>query len=125
MTGVHPIANGSVRINGGFFIFKKAIFDYIRGCEELVVEPFQRLISEKQLIGYNYDGFWAGMDTFKDKQQLDQLWENGKAPWHVWKNHAAEDIKPSVPVAEFIDRRGAVGNGITGSRSGSISAPKR
>jgi len=119
VTGVHPITNGSVRINGGYFVFKKSIFDYIREREELVIEPFQRLILEKQLVGYNYDGFWAGMDTFKDRQQLEFLWGAGKAPWHVWKNNGdLENITHSapVPVAEFLDRRGAVGNGITGSR---------
>jgi glucose-1-phosphate cytidylyltransferase len=127
VTGVHSITNGSVRINGGFFVFKRAIFDYIREREELVIEPFQRLISEKQLIGYNYDGFWAGMDTFKDRQRLDQLWESGEAPWHVWKNsgNSAKDNKPSDPIAEFIDRRAGLGNGIAGSRTGSFSTPYR
>src|SRR5262249_32544804 len=87
VSGIHPINNGSIRINGGFFIFKKAIFDYIRPGEELVSEPFARLMQEKQLIGYPYDGFWAGMDTFKDKQQLESLWGSGSAPWHVWKTN--------------------------------------
>jgi glucose-1-phosphate cytidylyltransferase len=85
VSGIDPINNGSLRINGGFFIFKKKIFDYIRDREELVSEPFQRLMKEKQLIGYAYDGFWASMDTFKDKQQLDSLWASGLAPWEVWK----------------------------------------
>ncbi len=70
---IHAINNGNVRINGGFFIFKKKIFDYMRDKEELVIEPFHRLVAEKQLIGYPYDGFWASMDTFKDKQQLESL----------------------------------------------------
>lgn len=85
VSGIHAISNGSVRINGGFFIFKKQIFDYIREKEELVGEPFQRLVEEKQLIGYVYDGFWASMDTFKDKQQLDNLCTVGVAPWELWK----------------------------------------
>ena len=87
VTGIHAITNGSVRINGGFFIFKKKIFDYIRNKEELVGEPFQRLVEEKQLIGYPYDGFWASMDTFKDKQQLENLCTTGAAPWEVWKTN--------------------------------------
>jgi glucose-1-phosphate cytidylyltransferase len=82
---MHAIGNGSVRINGGFFIFKKQIFDYMREKDELVMEPFQRLIAEKQLIGYSYDGFWASMDTFKDKQQLEGLCAGGVAPWELWK----------------------------------------
>jgi len=87
VSGIHAINNGSLRINGGFFIFKKEIFDYIRAGEDLVVEPFGRLLEEKQLIGYSYDGFWASMDTFKDKQQLDNLWATGMAPWEIWKTN--------------------------------------
>ena len=118
VSGVQPIRNGSVRINGGYFIFRKEIFDYMRAGEELVIEPFQRLIQEKQLIGYPYDGFWGGMDTFKDKQELESLWGSGAAPWQVWRESGVrmELTKPlaSVPVAEFVDRRHANGNGITG-----------
>jgi glucose-1-phosphate cytidylyltransferase len=120
VSGIHPINNGSMLINGGYFIFKKEIFNYLQPREELVLEPFQRLIDEKQLAGYAYDGFWAGMDTFKDKEQLESLWGNGEAPWHVWrenKNGREEQKRPApVPVAEFVDRRSAVGNGITGTR---------
>ena len=85
VSGIHAINSGSVRINGGFFIFNTQIFDYIREKEELVGAPFQRLVEEKQLIGYPYDGFWASMDTFKDKQQLESLCAGGCAPWEVWK----------------------------------------
>jgi len=85
VSDIHGINNGDVRINGGFFIFKKKIFEYIRDKEELVIEPFHRLVAEKQLIGYPYDGFWASMDTFKDKQQLESLCAKGAAPWEVWK----------------------------------------
>lgn len=99
VSGIHAIDNGSVRINGGFFIFKKKIFEYIREKEELVNGPFERLISESQLIGYPYDGFWASMDTFKDKQQLENLWGSGNAPWEVWKagNSSRADSKSLVP----------------------------
>lgn len=100
VSGIHAINNGTVRINGGFFVFKKKIFEYIREKEELVIEPFHRLLAEKQLIGYRYDGFWASMDTFKDKQQLESLYSSGSAPWEVWKangnnrtlKHAANSI---------------------------------
>ncbi len=84
---IHAINNGDVRINGGFFAFKKKIFEYIHDKEELVIEPFLRLVAEKQLIGYPYDGFWASMDTFKDKQQLESLCAAGAAPWEVWKTN--------------------------------------
>jgi len=55
--------------------------------EELVNGPFHRLIEEKQLIGYKFDGFWASMDTFKDKQQLESLCTGGVAPWELWKTN--------------------------------------
>jgi glucose-1-phosphate cytidylyltransferase len=76
-----------MRINGGFFIFKKKIFDYLREKEDLVEEPFQRLIDEKQLIGYRYNGFWVSMDTFKDRQHLESLYSTSAAPWEVWKKN--------------------------------------
>jgi len=77
-----------VRINGGYFVFKKEIFKYIHNGEELVNEPFQRLIGEQQLVAHTYDGFWAAMDTFKDKQILDELHARGNAPWEVWRRDA-------------------------------------
>jgi glucose-1-phosphate cytidylyltransferase len=85
--GIHSIDNGDIRINGGYFIFKKEIFQYMRDKEELVSEPFQRLLQEKQLTAYTYDGFWASMDTFKDKQQLEGMYATGRAPWEVWKTN--------------------------------------
>jgi glucose-1-phosphate cytidylyltransferase len=84
---IHAIDNGDVRVNGGYFIFKREIFEYIREKEELVVEPFRRLMQEQQLVGYPYDGFWASMDTFKDHQQLENLYSTGAAPWELWKTH--------------------------------------
>lgn len=97
---IQAINNGAVRINGGFFIFKTRIFDYIRENEELVNGPFQRLIDEQQLIGYPYDGFWASMDTFKDKQQLEALWETGAAPWEVWKPTENNAKRPKAVPSE-------------------------
>ena len=100
VSGIHPINNGSVRINGGYFVFRKKIFDYIRDKEELVNEPFHRLLEEKQLIGYPYDGFWAGMDTFKDKQQLEGMWGSGGAPWEVWKTNDSSDYSREAASAK-------------------------
>ena len=75
------VGEADVWINGGFFILRKEIFDYIHPQEELVEEPFQRLIAEEKLIGYKYTGFWAAMDTFKDKKAFDVMYENGDMPW--------------------------------------------
>ena len=65
-------------------LINKNIFDYIRPGEELVEQPFQRLIEADQLMAYPYDGFTSSMDTFKDKQHFDELYAKGKAPWEVW-----------------------------------------
>jgi glucose-1-phosphate cytidylyltransferase len=86
VSGIHAINDGSVRVNGGYFIFRKEIFEYIRPREELVEEPFHRLIRDGQLVGHAFDGFWACMDTFKDKQHLEALYASGAAPWEVWKS---------------------------------------
>lgn len=84
---IQHLAKSGIWINGGYFIFKKAIFKYIKAGEELVEEPFRRLIKKKELVTYNYDGFWAAMDTFKDKQLLDDIYSKGNAPWEIWKNN--------------------------------------
>ena len=73
-------------VNGGYFAFRKEIFDYMHPGEELVVEPFQRLVAKQQLLAYRYDGFFGCMDTFKEKQQLDDMYARGDTPWEVWKS---------------------------------------
>lgn len=75
----------SVLINGGFFVLRPEVFDYIRPGEEFVEEPFQRLIEAGKLSTYRYDGFWCAMDTFKDKKKFDDMYESGNRPWEVWQ----------------------------------------
>ena len=81
VTSIRDIAETGLRVNGGHFIFKAEIFDYLRNGEELVPDAFQRLLAEDQLVGYRYDGFWQPMDTFKDRQRLEDLYAQGAAPW--------------------------------------------
>ena len=90
VTDIRPVDDSSFRINGGFFIFKKAIFDYLGEGEELVQEPFQRLIQKGELIAYENRGFWAAMDTFKDKQRFDDMESQGKTPWTVWRRASGQ-----------------------------------
>jgi glucose-1-phosphate cytidylyltransferase len=78
------IVQSGLRVNGGFFAFKPQIFEYLREGEELVLEPFQRLVADRELLAYPYDGFWMAMDTAKDKRRIDDLYESGAAPWMVW-----------------------------------------
>lgn len=85
VTHIGPVRDSEFWLNGGFFRFRKDIFDYIREGEELVVEPFLRLVEEKQLFAYQHKGFWAAMDTFKDKIMFDRMYSKGTTPWEVWK----------------------------------------
>jgi glucose-1-phosphate cytidylyltransferase len=89
VTGISDIRGSNIRINGGFYVFRQGIFDYIKNGEELVPGPFQRLAEDSQLSAYCYDGFWAGMDTFKDKQQLEDMHTRGQAPWELWNQPTA------------------------------------
>jgi glucose-1-phosphate cytidylyltransferase len=84
VTSIEDITQSEVRINGGYFILRREIFDYLGEGEELVSEPFQRLIDARRLVSYRYDGFWRSMDTFKDRQQLEDIYARGHAPWAVW-----------------------------------------
>lgn len=68
-------------INGGFFIFRQEIFDYMKEGDELVEAPFRRLIEADQLMAFQHEGFWRPMDTLKDKHVLDDLVEKGTMPW--------------------------------------------
>jgi glucose-1-phosphate cytidylyltransferase len=95
VTGIKELSRTGIRINGGMFVLKQDIFRHMKDGEELVFEPFQRLIERKQLSSYAYNGFFATMDTFKDKQQLDDLYESGQPPWEIWKKPIGEAKKPS------------------------------
>ena len=79
-------------VNGGYFIFRPELFDHLRDGDELVVEPFQRLIAKRQLITYPYEGFWAPMDTLRDRQKLESLFEQGRAPWAIWDKPGADEL---------------------------------
>ncbi len=97
VTGVESMDNGSVWINGGFFTLRNDVFDYMREGEELVEEPFARLIAGQQLVGHRYEGFWAPMDTLKDKTTLDALAETSRPPWAVWMP-APQALPGAAPV---------------------------
>lgn len=82
---VATLSQADIWINGGFFVFRHAIFDYINPGDELVREPFARLIQRQALLAHKCTGFWQCMDTFKDKQCLEEL-NDSNPPWKVWKD---------------------------------------
>jgi glucose-1-phosphate cytidylyltransferase len=93
---VCPLARTGIWINGGFFAMRNEIFQYIQPGEELVREPFERLIAKEALLPYQYSGFWQCMDTFEELQRLEKLNER-EAPWKVWKTRpAAQQLRASA-----------------------------
>lgn len=95
VTSMDDYLSADIWINGGFFVLRQAIFDYIRPGEELVIEPFQRLINQGLVSTTRYDGFWRCADTFKDFQALEHLDAEGRAPWKVWQR--VGEVKPPAP----------------------------
>jgi glucose-1-phosphate cytidylyltransferase len=85
VTAFGPMTAFDVRVNGGFFALRREIFDYLREGDELVEQPFARLIERRLLAVYRHDGFWQSMDTFKDKIMLDRMEAQGDCPWMLWR----------------------------------------
>jgi glucose-1-phosphate cytidylyltransferase len=92
VTEISPLTQSDIWINGGFFVLRREIFRYMNPGDELVRQPFQRLIEKQALLAYKCGGFWQCMDTFKDKQSLEELNRAG-APWKVWKQ-----VQTGLPV---------------------------
>jgi glucose-1-phosphate cytidylyltransferase len=86
-------------INGGYFILRPQIFDYMQPGEELVLEPFKRLIDANQLMAFKHEGFWRSMDTLRDRQLLEDLVEKGDMPWAV-QPEAAPTSRPFLVAGE-------------------------
>jgi glucose-1-phosphate cytidylyltransferase len=86
VSSIDHITKSGARINGGFMVLRQEIFKYLHDGEDLVEEPFRRLITDGKLMAYPHQGFWACMDTFKERQELEDVYGRGNAPWAVW-NH--------------------------------------
>ncbi|MCB0181675.1 MAG: glucose-1-phosphate cytidylyltransferase [Anaerolineae bacterium] len=78
-------SSGEAWINGGFFVLEPAIMDYITGDSTVWErEPMEKLAQDGQLSAFRHYGFWQPMDTLRDKNVLQELWDSGEAPWKVW-----------------------------------------
>jgi glucose-1-phosphate cytidylyltransferase len=106
---IRHIRDCGMRVNGGFFVLRRQIFDYMEEGDELVEAPFQRLAAEGRLLAYEHDGFWACMDTFREKQLLEDMYSRGQVPWEVWKPRPAA---PSAPPGEIQKRAPLVKPGV-------------
>ncbi len=89
VTHLGAMPDQPIWVNGGYFVMRPEIFDYVKEGEELVEEPFQRLIAQRKLATFRWDGFWQCMDTFKDKITFDRMEARGDCPWMVWNPHPA------------------------------------
>ncbi|MEW6696552.1 MAG: glucose-1-phosphate cytidylyltransferase, partial [Bacillota bacterium] len=74
-------------INGGFFVFRREFFNYLTDQDDCVLErePLEQLTRDEQLRIYKHRGFWQCMDTYRDMEQLNKMWQQGNAPWEVWE----------------------------------------
>jgi glucose-1-phosphate cytidylyltransferase len=89
VASIQSVRDSGMLVNGGFFVFRKEIFEFMRDGEELIGRPFDRLIAKNLVLGYQYDRFWS-MDTFKEQQELSDMCTRGDAPWEVWKSQKAQ-----------------------------------
>jgi glucose-1-phosphate cytidylyltransferase len=90
VTSVEDLSTSEVRINGGFFACKRELLAEIQPGDELVEETFDRLIPRGEVVAFPYEGFFGPMDTIKDRQRLESLYESGRAPWRQVGLHPAE-----------------------------------
>ncbi|MGZ3641344.1 MAG: sugar phosphate nucleotidyltransferase [Candidatus Limnocylindrales bacterium] len=110
VAGLRDVQTADLWINGGYYIFRREIFEYLRPGEELTDAPFQRLVAAGQLVAYRYDGFYTSMDTLKDLQRLQQLSETGRPPWALWLGEAGH-TRGTWVAADPSEGPGSVGSG--------------
>ena len=91
VTAIDHVTQIGLRINGGFFVANRRVFDYLAPGEDLMVEGAERMTAAGDLVTYPYDGFWACMDTFKEQQLLEEMHNRGEAPWQVWERSPGGD----------------------------------
>jgi glucose-1-phosphate cytidylyltransferase len=91
---IRYVRDTELLVNCGFFVFRREIFDYLRPGDDLVGPTFQRLMEREQLMAFRCRGFWA-MDTFREQQELTDLYARGEAPWVIWANSKGADAEGS------------------------------
>ncbi|MEQ6902464.1 sugar phosphate nucleotidyltransferase [Nocardioides sp. YIM 152588] len=99
VSGLTPVADMSMHINGGFFALRQGIFDYLEEGDDLVMNGCVRAAQEGKLRAVRYPGFWAPMDTLKERTALEAMYKTGNSPWAVWRR-ASNGTRPIFPVAE-------------------------
>jgi glucose-1-phosphate cytidylyltransferase len=91
---ITDVTKADMWINGGYFVLRSSFLDdYMRAGEELVEEPLQRAIADGKVLAHRHEGFWAPMDTLKEKQRLESLHDGGRAPWELWATGRQADTE--------------------------------
>lgn len=83
--GFTPAAEMGMRINGGYFVLRQDIFDYLHEDEDLVMNACVRAAADGRMLAIPYDGFWAPMDTLKERSRLESLYRSSVSPWALWR----------------------------------------
>jgi glucose-1-phosphate cytidylyltransferase len=92
VTAMGAMPDQALLINGGFFVLRPEIFSHMEEGEELVEKPFSRLIAQRRLSAFRWDGFWQCMDTLKDKITFDRMEARGPCPWKVWVDQSSTTL---------------------------------
>jgi glucose-1-phosphate cytidylyltransferase len=101
LTGIEPVAEMDMRINGGYFILRQEIFNFLNEGDDLVVNGFTRAARTGRFRAVRFDGFWAPMDTLKERMALEEMHRSGNRPWAVWEEkHESWRIMPVVEQPE-------------------------
>lgn len=101
VTGLVAVADLDMRINGGYFVLRQGIFGYLDEGDDLVMDGCVRAARDGRLRAKRYDGFWAPMDTLKERTQLEQMYRTGNSPWAVWRNKPVDPGQPVVAIPEL------------------------
>lgn len=102
VTALTPVAEMPFPINGGYFVLRQGIFDYLNEGEDLVMDACVRAAADGRMRAVRYDGFWAPMDTLKERTALQEQYRKGTSPWTVWRQHSPEryPLPPTLPMVD-------------------------
>jgi glucose-1-phosphate cytidylyltransferase len=107
VTGFTPAVDMNMRINGGYFVLRSEIFEYLEEGDDLVMDGCRRAAAAGRLLAIPYDGFWAPMDTLKERSVLEDLYRSGRSPWALWRERAGGATPPGrMPVVDVPELNG-------------------
>lgn len=101
VTGLTAVADMAMRINGGYFVLRQEIFDYLNEGEDLVMDACIRAAKDGRMRAVQYDGFWAPMDTLKERSALETQYRRGDSPWALWRERPVDLGRPVIPVQKI------------------------